>query len=179
MYKAVCQCSCSSLLPDLLERALNPDILKMTIYELECTFLYRAVLSNNIKGVEILLEHKADPNFQQFVPLHQAIYEQNINIVKLLVEAKADLETKDHIRQTSIHLATYANLDILSYVCEASKDVSILNDNQETALHYLCQYDECYFNHNQTLEMVIYLLKLKCDPSLKNHQESRLFKTIF
>ena len=145
----------------------------MTIYELECTFLYSAVRSNNIKGVEILLESKADPNFHpnyQFIPLHQAIYEENIDIVKLLLEAKADLETKNHKGQTSIHLATYANLDMLKYVCEASKDACILNDNQETALHYLCQYDEFYLNHNQTLEMVIYLLKLKCDPSLKNNK---------
>ena len=59
-----------------------------------CTPLVRAVLSENIKAVEIILLNDADPNISgcgNYSALYYAIMSQNYEMVKLLVDNGADV----------------------------------------------------------------------------------------
>ena len=90
--------------------------------------LIEAVIRNDIKKVQRLLELGLDPNFVDIDnpnhTLHQAIQNENVYIVKLLLQNGADPQYRDNEGNSPLWIAVYlGNIDIVSLLLTIRGDL--------------------------------------------------------
>lgn len=75
---------------------------------LQTTPLHSAVEMNNIKVVNLLLAHGADPNIREqrgFTPLHVAAQNGNTDIIRILLFGGADMDIRSDDGQLAVEVA--------------------------------------------------------------------------
>ena len=101
--------------------------------------LHEAVYWVSKEIVEILLDHGADPNAQDFnscTPLHLAVFNETVDIVRCLIDRNADLEISNDIGETPLHWAARSGLDKITQLLLSTKvNSSAVNDIGRTPLH--------------------------------------------
>lgn len=101
-----------------------------------------AAIGGHEKGVEALIKHGAEVNFQalnvnQTTALHQAATLEKSECIKSLVEAGANVNALDRFGYTplmcSIKYATHNNNEINRYLIEKGTDLAVINIDGKTA----------------------------------------------
>jgi ankyrin repeat protein len=102
--------------------------------------LAKAIMLNDIKEVESLLQHGADfndENQQGWNVLTTAANFGRIESVRLLIAAGADVNKKGRYGVTPLMRASITgNIKIAELLLDKGADVSICDDNGDAALHY-------------------------------------------
>lgn len=74
----------------------------------DATALYLAVEQNNVEGVRILLEHKADPNIERrlgITPLSFAAINGNADIARMLINSGANVNVMSRYKNSPLYFA--------------------------------------------------------------------------
>ncbi|RSL40494.1 hypothetical protein CEP54_016103 [Fusarium duplospermum] len=96
----------------LLEPSCRTNVNAQNVYRQ--TALHAASAQNNIKVVQLLLQHKADVNLKDEdgrSALHLACIRGNETVAKMLLDERATLDEKDNDEKTALHLASSVEAD--------------------------------------------------------------------
>jgi ankyrin repeat protein len=99
-------------------------------------------------------------------PLHAAILEGNINIVKSLLNYGADFDAIGFKGKAPLHLAI-ASTPLVQLLLKHSPKLSVQDDEGNTALHYLLNTKNWWFN-NDTAAAAKSILSSGADINIKN-----------
>ncbi|ALA62535.1 ankyrin repeat family protein [Turkeypox virus] len=70
-------------------------------------------------------------------PIHKAVYSNNLEIVELLLRYKIDINSRDYNNNTPMHIAVQENhRDLVKLLLDYSPDLSIINNDSFTPLKY-------------------------------------------
>ncbi|XP_055375684.1 ankyrin-1 [Condylostylus longicornis] len=103
------------------------------------TPLHLAVKNNNI--VEILLQHKADPNRKIYntgeTVLHVAAKMGNVKVVEILLQAGSEINTTNNKGQTPLMTAiSNGNEEVAFYLLTKEAKINLQDDQGFTAIYY-------------------------------------------
>ncbi|MFO1130143.1 MAG: ankyrin repeat domain-containing protein [Rickettsiales bacterium] len=142
---------------EMFEKLISYDIHKKIDINLKDnsgnTFLHLAVIHENTKALEILMNHsKIDPNIQDNngnTPLHMAIENNSSEMFEKLIsysydkDGKIDINLKDNLGNTPLYLAVgYNNIKALEILMNHPKiDLNIQDNNGNTPLHLAVSND--------------------------------------
>ncbi|XP_057654778.1 ankyrin-2-like [Diorhabda carinulata] len=121
-----------------LLKSVDINQLRCPDYSSDYSLLSAAILSNNLKMVEILLDHgsRADKLENDLYPIHLAVIVDSLDTFKLLLKYKADLHQKTETGSHSIHLAAdYGRLEFLEYLLELEVDINLRDIEHCTPLY--------------------------------------------
>ena len=149
----------------LLKAGTDPDI---PISSGGITALHAAFLNNNIPILKLLLQHNADPNYQDpngMTVLHTASVSGNLTIVKLLLKAGAFTHLSPN-GLTPLHLACInGHTEIVKELIKHT-DLNIVPINGDTPLLCACLA--------RNVEIATVLLKAKANPNIRSEQGTPL-----
>jgi hypothetical protein len=108
------------------------------------TLLHFSVIHGDLKKVQYLLSHGADPTITDIkhrTCLHFAIQPDSIfhspDITRLLIENGAAVNVKDHHGRTPLHYACLVKSSILARILLENKaDMTVEDENKKTPLNY-------------------------------------------
>ena len=145
----------------LLKAGTDPDI---PISSGGITALLEAFMINNIPLLKLLLQHNADPNYQDsnsMTVLHTASASGNLTIVKLLLKAGAYTHLSA-VGQTPLHLACVnGHIEIVKeLIKDHNTDPNIAPIKGETPLLHACLAGN--------VETAAVLLKAKANPNIRS-----------
>ena len=150
----------------LLKAEADPDI---PISSAGTTALHAAVLINNIPLLELLLQHNADPNYQDvygFSVLHTASVSGNLTMVKLLLKAGAYTHLSAKGLSTPLHFACInGHIEIVKELIKHTNP-NIAPIKGETPLLHACLAGN--------VEIATVLLKAKANPNIRSEQGTPL-----
>jgi ankyrin len=119
-----------------------------TMDHTKCTPLHMAALIPNIKALEYLLGHGADPEApaQGFRPLHLAVLWGNAPLVEILLAHKADVNAAQiPAVDPPLHVAVFSgNVKIIRLLLDHGAKVNALGRFGSPALHHATWNDETF-----------------------------------
>lgn len=104
------------------------------------TVLFEAILSNNKKMTEFLLNNGADPNIKDkdgWTPLHYAAQDNLLDIALVLLENGADVNAKDSNGNTVILRAVFSSRgrgDMINLLKQYNADETLKNNHDISAI---------------------------------------------
>lgn len=130
----------------ILRQGMNPNSTVECTTEEGKTFtrplIFIPIEKNNIKCLEILLEHGADINAcdsEGQSALHCAVDEGNAKMVKFLLNHQANPNIQDNDGWTALHCAALERADkCIELLLKGGANPNIQDNNGSTALHYTC-----------------------------------------
>ncbi|CAF0841588.1 unnamed protein product [Didymodactylos carnosus] len=132
------------------------------------TALHAAVESQNIKGVQLLLNNGCQTNLTDIslsTPLHVAAYTNSDELVQLLLTHGADCSRTDNTGRNSFHIAAGANgnVRILQLLVASDTDKRAINSQDKQKWTPLM--NACASSHQAA---VLFLLQNGADPTIRN-----------
>ena len=121
---------------------LGIDINRPSIYG--NSMLYEACREGNLKCIQFLLDHGADPNDTNqkgsfITPLAIACQRGDIECFHLLLAKGADPMVEQHTGKTLLHIACRGgNVDCVQFCLDRGMDVNKTDKNNSTPLHIAC-----------------------------------------
>lgn len=125
----------------ILDNGENPN----TVDLFGETALIKAILTNSIEMVQLLLDAGAIVNYKAYgnTPLCVASIKNNTEMVQLLLDAGADINYQDDLGKTPLMHAVYGeNLEIVQLLLENDALVDILDQDGHTALYFSVFQDQ-------------------------------------
>lgn len=126
----------SSSISSMLDRGADPSRAGHTESGSKYTPLGIAAWKGDIKTVQLLLDHGANPHYtgrSGYTPLHET--RENAEIIKLLVSKGADVNAKNIVGDTPLHEQDRDGTPaIVKALLESGAKIDALNDNGETPL---------------------------------------------
>lgn len=139
------------------------------------TALIKAVKQGNVKCVQALLQHGANPNFQKEfgkTPLLEACSgsklkkEDQERIVEALLNHQANPNLANLFGDTPLLMAR--NPTVIEWLCQKGANIDHQNDTFGcTALHYVVKD---VWSHDDTIQAAEILLRYHANPHLPNHR---------
>lgn len=136
----------------------NVDVNAKYNYNSKETVLHLAIRTGYLPIIQVLLEYGADisvKNAGGLSPLHYGIFyhkEENTDIYKLLLENRANCNDNDAVGDTPFRYVLRENsLNTVKLMLEYGADITVINRNRETALHFAVQNKQ----HMNVLEFML------------------------
>ena len=127
----------ANLVEKILKIGVNFDEVQDKIGE---SPLHLAIKLNNFKIVKLLLEHKADANFENLngkPPLQFAVSQGHLKIIEELLKHGAEVDQKDGVKMTPLMNAFLADrIDIAKILLEHGANIDDCWFEGRSALHY-------------------------------------------
>lgn len=149
----------TNIVKDLLALGANPNLknFKTSMFPLS-----QAVINNNIRILQMLLDNEADINAQDNdgnTALHYAVSLGHANIVKKLLSVKTiQLNLKNSFDYTPLYMAVLRhNQEITSLLLKAGADMYAENLNNNNDTPFICAVEECIQTNNPIYSILVNL----------------------